>query len=116
MPWCGSTTGADDRRRRSPPTDLDAGRLSRRAAAAAAFVEALTRDPSAVSADDVEDARAAGVEDDALAEAIYVAFVFNTINRVADALGFEHRSDRGRRRGAEALRRLGYQLPAFLLR
>jgi uncharacterized peroxidase-related enzyme len=96
--------------------ELDEGRLSPRAAAAASFIEALTRDPSDVSADDVERARAAGVEEDALAEAIYVAFMFNTINRVADALGFEHRSDRDRRRGAEVLRRLGYQLPGFLLR
>lgn len=94
----------------------DEGRLSPRAAAAAAFVETLTRDPNAVTADDVEQARAAGVEHDALAEAIYVAFMFNTINRVADALEFEHRSDRDRRRGAEALRRLGYHLPAVLLR
>lgn len=92
------------------------GRLAPRAAAAAAFVEALTRDPTGVTADDVEQARAAGVEHDALAEAIYVAFMFNTINRVADALEFEHRSDRDRRRGAEALRRLGYHLPAVLLR
>jgi uncharacterized peroxidase-related enzyme len=95
---------------------LGEGRLGSRAAAAAAFVEALTRDPTAVTADDVEHARAAGVEHDALAEAIYVAFMFNAINRVADALEFEHRSDRDRRRGAEALRRLGYHLPAFLLR
>jgi uncharacterized peroxidase-related enzyme len=95
---------------------LGEGRLGPRAAAAAAFVETLTRDPNAVTADDVEHARAAGVEHDALAEAIYVAFMFNTINRVADALGFEHRSDRDRRRGAEALRHLGYHIPAFLLR
>ncbi len=38
-------------------------------------------------------ARTAGVDDAALAEAVYVAFAFNTVNRVADALGFEHRSD-----------------------
>ena len=96
--------------------DLDEGRLSPRAAAAASFVEALTRDPSSVSTEDVERAQAAGVSADALAEAIYVAFMFNTINRIADALGFEHHSDRGRRRGAAVLRRLGYRLPAFLLR
>ena len=95
---------------------LDEGRFSPQAVAAATFVEALTRDPHSVSAGDVERARAAGVEDDALAEAIYVAFMFNTINRVADALGFEHRSDRDRRRGAAVLRRLGYRLPGFLLR
>jgi uncharacterized peroxidase-related enzyme len=95
---------------------LDAGRFSPRAAAAATFVGALTRNPHSVTVADVEQATAAGVEDDALVEAIYVAFMFNTINRVADALGFEHRSDRDRRRGAEVLRRLGYRLPAFLLR
>jgi uncharacterized peroxidase-related enzyme len=96
--------------------DLRAGRFSPPAAAAASFIETLTRDPAAVSAADVARAQAAGVERDALAEAIYVAFMFNTINRVADALGFEHRSDRDRRRGAAVLRRLGYRLPAFLLR
>ena len=95
---------------------LDEGRFSARAAAAAAFVESLTRDPDSVSAADLERVRAAGVEDDALGEAVYVAFMFNTLNRVADALGFEHRSDRDRRRGAEVLRRLGYRLPAPLLR
>jgi uncharacterized peroxidase-related enzyme len=94
---------------------LDEGTFSPRAAAAAAFIEALTRDPNRVSAADVERVRAAGVQDDALAEAIYVALFFNTINRVADALGFEHRSDRDRRWGAEVLRRRGYRLPGFLL-
>jgi hypothetical protein len=56
------------------------------------------------------------VEDDALAEAIHVALFFNTMNRIVDALGFEHRSDRDRRWGAEILRRRGYRLPGFLLR
>src|SRR5215212_5701867 len=52
---------------------LDEGRLGPRAAAAATFVEALTREPSSLSASDVERARAAGVGDEALREAIYVA-------------------------------------------
>jgi uncharacterized peroxidase-related enzyme len=86
------------------------------AAAVAAFLEALTLDPDGVGPADVEQVRTAGVADDALAEAVYVAFMFNFINRVADALEFEHRSDRDRRNGARALRRLGYRLPPFLLR
>jgi uncharacterized peroxidase-related enzyme len=93
---------------------LDEGAMTPRASAAAAFAEALTRDPNALSAAAVERARAAGVEDDALAEVAYVVFMFNTVNRIADALGFEHRSDRHRRRGAAVLRRIGYRLPAFL--
>jgi uncharacterized peroxidase-related enzyme len=87
-----------------------------RVSAAAAFVEALSRDPESLSRAEVERAYAAGADDDALAEAIYIALFFNTMNRVADALGFEHRSDRDRRRGAEILRRGGYRLPGFLLR
>src|SRR5215213_3678824 len=43
---------------------LEQGRFSPRAAAAAAFVEALTRDPNSVTATHVEHARAAGVEHD----------------------------------------------------
>ena len=49
-----------------------------------------------------------------MAEVAYVVFMFNAINRIVDALGFEHRSDRHRRRGATVLRRIGYRLPAFL--
>ena len=95
---------------------LDEERFNPRAVAAAVFIDALTRDPAAVSAADVQRARAAGVQDDALAEAIHVALFFNTMNRIVDALGFEHRSDHDRRRGAAILRRRGYRLPGFLLR
>jgi len=98
------------------PDVIGDGRLGPRAAATAAFLEALTRDPESISAVDTERARRAGVDDDALAEAIYIAFLFNTMNRVADALAFEHRSDRDRRRGAAMLRRRGYRVPEQLLR
>jgi len=96
--------------------DWQGGRFGPRATAAARFVDALTRSPQSLTAEDVQQTRAAGVDDNALAEAIYVAFVFNTINRIADALGFTHRSDRDRRRGAAILRRNGYRVPKFLLR
>jgi hypothetical protein len=56
-----------------------------------------------------------GDTDAALAEAIYIGFFFNLINRVADALGFAHRSDGDRLRGAGVLLRGGYRLPRFLL-
>ena len=92
------------------------GRFGARAMAAAEFVDALTRDPDRVGPELVAAARAAGVDDAALAEAVYVAFAFNTVNRVADALGFEHRSDRELRRDARFLRINGYRIPGFLLR
>jgi uncharacterized peroxidase-related enzyme len=90
------------------------GGFGGRATAAAEYVDALTRDPDCVGPDLVSRARAAGVEDAALAEAVYVAFAFNTVNRVADALGFEHGSDRELRRDARFLRINGYRIPRLL--
>jgi uncharacterized peroxidase-related enzyme len=95
---------------------LEAGTLTPRAAATAAFLEALTREPEQLSPADADRVRGTGVSDDELAEAIYIAFMFNTINRVADALGFEHRTETSRKRGATILRRGGYRIPRFLMR
>lgn len=92
------------------------GRYGARVTAACRFVEKLTREPESLGADDVASARRAGVEDAALVEAVYVAFFFNVINRIANALEFTHRSDLDRLRGASMLRRLGYRLPGFLMR
>ena len=61
--------------------DWQGGRFGPRATAAARFVDALTRSPQSLTAEDVQQTRAAGIDDVALAEAVYVAFVFNTINR-----------------------------------
>lgn len=83
--------------------------------AAAHFVVKLTMTPDMMGPADVDTARDAGVTEAALAEAVYVAFVFNMINRVADALEFTHRSERDRARGADVLRRRGYRLPEFLV-
>lgn len=101
---------------RSVDEDWRDGRFGVRATAAARFLEVLTRDPDAVSPHDVAQARAAGVDDASLAEAVYVAYAFNTVNRVADALEFRHPSERARLRGARVLRLLGYRVPPFLLR
>lgn len=90
------------------------GRFGARATVAAEFVDALTR--NTVDASHVARAHAAGVNDAALAEAAYVALVFNTINRIVNALDFSYRSDRDRLRGAWILRHNGYRLPRLLLR
>jgi uncharacterized peroxidase-related enzyme len=92
------------------------GRFGVRATAAAHFVDALTRDPDDLRLEHVEAARAAGVDDAALAEAVYVAYVFNTVNRLADSLEFTHSSERARLRGARVLRLNGYRVPGLLLR
>jgi alkylhydroperoxidase family enzyme len=57
--------------------------------AALAFLEKLTLTPDAVRPEDVKAARIAGVGDAALRQAIYVCFIFSTMDRLADALAFQ---------------------------
>jgi uncharacterized peroxidase-related enzyme len=97
-------------------TAWDDERLGPRLSAVCRFVEKLTREPDAIGADDLARARAAGVDDAALLEAVYVACLFNVINRIANALEFTHASETSRLRGAAVLRRLGYRLPSVLFR
>ena len=53
------------------------------------FLEKLTLAPADLQPDDAAAVRAAGVSDQALTDAIYVCALFNLIDRVADALGFD---------------------------
>ena len=60
--------------------------------------------------------RSAGVSDAAIADALHVCYLFDTINRVANALGFDWRSDADRMKLARGLNRIRYHVPDFLLR
>lgn len=62
--------------------------LEPRLGAALAFLEKLTLTPDEVSGADVLAARAAGISDSALGEAIYVCFMLSTMDRLADAFQF----------------------------
>jgi alkylhydroperoxidase family enzyme len=52
------------------------------------FLEKLTVRPEELGPGDAEAVRAAGVSDEALEDAIHVCALFNTIDRIADALSF----------------------------
>jgi len=73
-----------------------------------AFLERLTLTPEAVGPEDVKAARTAGVSDAALREAIYVCFLFSTMDRLADAFGFEVAGADELHRGEWILRHFGY--------
>ncbi len=75
---------------------------------ALAFLEKLTLTPDAVGPEDVKAARSAGVSDAALREAIYVCFLFSTMDRLADACGFEVAGADELTRGEWILRHFGY--------
>jgi alkylhydroperoxidase family enzyme len=63
--------------------------VDERVRATLGFLEKLTLDPASLDADEADKVRAAGVSDDALLDAIAVAALFNTIDRIADALRFD---------------------------
>ncbi len=75
------------------------------------FVERLTLDPGAVSVEDARTALAAGVSRAALEQAVYVCSMFNTLTRIADALGFAPLSAAQRAKTAAHLLRAGYLGP-----
>jgi len=52
------------------------------------FLETLTLRPDELGQADADEVRRAGVSDAALVDAIHVCALFNTIDRIADALGF----------------------------
>lgn len=92
-----------------------AGGFEPRVGAALALLEAVARNADGPTPADVEAARAAGLSDEAIGDAFAVAFVFNLINRLADALGFDFGDEGGRLAEARALHKLAYKVPGYLL-
>jgi uncharacterized peroxidase-related enzyme len=74
------------------------------------FLEKLTVSPGEVERADVERLRAAGIGDQAIADAVYVAMLFCMYNRVVDAMGCDLMSARQLQGGARLLLSLGYDV------
>jgi uncharacterized peroxidase-related enzyme len=53
------------------------------------YLEKLTLDPDAIGPEDVAPLRAAGLSDEAIADAVHVCAMFNVYDRLADAMGWE---------------------------
>ncbi len=69
--------------------DWRAADIDSRLRATLQFLEKLTLTPEVIGPEDVKTARAAGVSDPALRQAIYLCFIFSTMDRLADTLGFQ---------------------------
>jgi uncharacterized peroxidase-related enzyme len=80
------------------------------------LIEKVTASPGSVTADDVAPVRSAGVPDEAVVDALHVVLIFNTVNRLANALGWGWDSDRHVQVAARAIHRLRYTLPGIVLR
>jgi alkylhydroperoxidase family enzyme len=72
------------------------------------LLEKLTLMPEAVGSQDIDAVRETGVSEEAIVDAIYICGVFNLIDRVADALGFEVPATFSR--GAASQLKRGYKL------
>jgi AhpD family alkylhydroperoxidase len=73
------------------------------------FLDAVNREP-----DQIDDTAVTDLPGQAVVEALHVQLVWNVVNRLANAFGFELR-DGQLRSGTRALHRFGYRFPGFLL-
>ena len=74
-----------------------------------AYLEKMTA--GTVTVDDAKALKAAGVSKAQAEDALFVAFCFNQIVRIADALDWEMQSREGFAAGAKSLLKFGYSLP-----
>ena len=69
--------------------DYERAPISDKLRATLGFLKKLTLTPDAVTPDDARQVFALGVSKPALADAIYVASVFNIFDRLADTMGWD---------------------------
>jgi alkylhydroperoxidase family enzyme len=72
------------------------------------LLEKFTLAPDALTADDVRPVLASGVSSEAIVDAYYVAFLFNTYDRLADTLGWELPDERYYPKAGKFLLKRGY--------
>jgi uncharacterized peroxidase-related enzyme len=120
-PFCAQVHTALTKLRLEPHLDQDGIRnwrtlpLEPRLAAGLGLVEAFTESPELLTVADVNRAREGGLSDSMIADALTVAFVFNLINRIANAFGFDWHGEQNAARGAAILNRTSYRVPGILL-
>lgn len=83
--------------------------VSERMRAMLELLETFTLHPDQMTAERVRAALAAGVSREAIRDAMYVAFLFNTYDRLADSLGWELPDERYYPKAGEFLLKKGYQ-------
>ena len=69
--------------------DYTTAPIDERLRAMLAYLEETTLDPDSLTADDARALRNENISNDAAVEALYVCFLFNVYDRLADTLGWE---------------------------
>jgi uncharacterized peroxidase-related enzyme len=93
--------------------DWRTARVNERLRRALGFLEKVTLTPGEVTADDLADLQAAGFSKQAIEEALYVCFLFNVMNRLADAFDFHLPTEEGFRQNGRMLYTLGYGMASI---
>jgi len=75
-----------------------------------ALLETFTLRPDELTVADIRAVLATGVSREAIRDAFYVAFLFNTYDRLADTLGWELPEDRYYPKAGKFLLKQGYRL------
>jgi hypothetical protein len=91
--------------------DLDAAPIEPRLRETIRFLRQLTREPDLIDARAVERVAATGVSRLALEDALLVAFCFNLITRLADALDWHIPDQSGFETSGRSLLERGYLMP-----
>ncbi|MDJ0840354.1 MAG: hypothetical protein QNK37_27840 [Acidobacteriota bacterium] len=96
--------------------DFESSPIDNKLKAMLRFLEKTTLRPGDLSAEDAGRLREAGLSDAAVEDALGVTFVFNLIDRLADAFGFEVPPDEFfAKKTAPLLVKLGYQINLWRL-
>jgi len=74
-----------------------------------ALLETFTLHPEQLSANGIREVLATGVTREAIRDAFYVAFLFNTYDRLADALGWQLPDKRYYAKAGQFLLKKGYK-------
>jgi alkylhydroperoxidase family enzyme len=88
--------------------DFRAAPIDARLRAMLGLLEIFTLRPNELTPDRVREVLAAGVTREAMIDAFYVAFLFNTYDRLADTLGWEKPDERYYPKAGRMLLKRGY--------
>ena len=89
--------------------DYKTAPISEKLRAMLALLEKQTLSPDTLTADDIRPVLAKGVSREAVRDAFYVSFLFNTYDRLADTLGWERPEDRYYVKAGQFLLKHGYR-------
>lgn len=90
--------------------DVESAPIDARMKAMLRFLEKMTLEPEALTRADADRLRQAGLRDDAIRDAIGVAFAFNLIDRLADSFDFDVPTAEQFAAGAPTIMRRGYRM------